>query len=117
MVYFASSPYYWSFYGISSIPFTSRIPTAQKGAGEHVKYVNTNELKYWYLVASRDKLSIQFKRSYKTDMLPGAVASMSFGIEGIIVLTQFENKIKNRFVTCSDKLLMKKRALIQSVIF
>ena len=36
--------------------------------------------------------------------------------EGIILLTKFRNKMKNRLVEWSDKLLMKKRALIESVI-
>ena len=36
--------------------------------------------------------------------------------EGIILLTKFKNKMKNRLVTWSDKLLIKKRALIESVI-
>lgn len=36
--------------------------------------------------------------------------------EGIILLTKFKNKMKNRLVTWSDKLLMRKRALIESVI-
>ena len=35
---------------------------------------------------------------------------------GIILLTKFKNKMKNRLVEWSDKLLMKKRALIESVI-
>lgn len=36
--------------------------------------------------------------------------------EGIILLTKFQNKMKNRLVTLSDKLLIRKRALIESVI-
>ena len=36
--------------------------------------------------------------------------------EGIILLTKFKNKMKNRLVEWSDKLLMKKRALVESVI-
>ena len=36
--------------------------------------------------------------------------------KGIILLTKFKNKMKNCLVTWSDKLLMKKRALIESVI-
>lgn len=36
--------------------------------------------------------------------------------EGIILLTKFKNKMKNRLVTWSDKLLITKRALIESVM-
>ena len=36
--------------------------------------------------------------------------------EGIILLTKFKKKMKNRLVEWSDKMLMKKRALIESVI-
>ena len=36
--------------------------------------------------------------------------------QGIILLTKFKKKMKNRLVEWSDKLLMKKRALIESVI-
>ena len=34
--------------------------------------------------------------------------------EGIILLTKFKNKMKHRLVQWSDKLLMRKRALIES---
>ena len=36
--------------------------------------------------------------------------------QGIVLLTKFKNKMKNRLVEWSDKLLIKKRALIESVI-
>ena len=36
--------------------------------------------------------------------------------EGIILLTKFKSKMKNCLVTWSDKLLIRKRALIESVI-
>ena len=36
--------------------------------------------------------------------------------KGIILITKFKQKMKNRLVTWSDKILMRKRALIESVI-
>ena len=47
-----------------------RSPNFRLLGGEHVKYVNINELKYEKQLATTDELSTQFKCSYKTDMLP-----------------------------------------------
>lgn len=42
--------------------------------GEHVKYVDTNELNYEEVLVTTDELSTQFKCSYKSDLLPRAIA-------------------------------------------